>query len=148
MDPKPSAPERRTGRLRDRRGRGRRGPLALPGPLAPSGVPAEQSPAEEFDEVVVAVVERLRARFPVELASVDFGVEDHPMLPEDWDQQVPYASRLPASPGHAARVVLFRRPLTTHARDRDELAGLVLDTVVEQLAVLWGRDPDDIDPPA
>ncbi|MGH3359768.1 MAG: metallopeptidase family protein [Nocardioidaceae bacterium] len=148
MDPKADRDTARGGRLRDVRGRGRRGPLALPGPLTPSGVPATQTPAEAFDDTVVAVVERIRTRFPDEVARVDFGVEDHPLLPEDWDQRVPFATCVPASADHPARIVLFRLPLTARARGRAELGLLVLDTVVEQLAALWGRDPDDIDPPA
>ena len=137
---------RREGRLRDRRGRGRRGPLALPGPLTPGGVPAALTRSEEFDETVVAVIERIRNRFPEDMARVDFGVEDHPMLPEDWEQHVPAATRVaPASDGRA-RIVLFRRPIATRARTRAELDGLVLDTVVEQLAALWDKDPEDIDP--
>lgn len=110
-------------------------------------MPAALSPAEAFDDTVVAVIERIRGRFPDDIALVDFGVEDHPLLPDDWDQRVPCATRVAAHAGGRAQVVLFRRPLVTRARNRAELDELVLDTVVDQLASLWDRDPDDIDPP-
>lgn len=146
MDQKPARRGSRRGRLRDRRGRDRRSPLALPGPLTPAGVPAALTRAEEFDEAVVAVIERIRGRFPDAMARVDVGVEDHPMLPEDWEQRVPAATRYAEPSGERARIVLFRRPLATRARTRAELDGLILVAVVEQLAALWDKDPDEIDP--
>jgi predicted Zn-dependent protease with MMP-like domain len=42
--------------------------------------------------------------------------------------------------------VLYRRPLEIRARDRSDLADLVHEVVVDQVAVLLGRDPEDIDP--
>lgn len=146
MDQNPERNGPRGGRLRDRRGRNRRTPLALPGPLTPDGVPAALTPTEEFDEAVVAVIERIRGRFPEAMARVDVGVEDQPILPDDWDQRVPAATRIAESSAKRARIVLFRRPLTTRARSRAELDGLILATVAEQLAALWDTDPDEIDP--
>ncbi|UYM04040.1 metallopeptidase family protein [Solicola gregarius] len=147
MRPKATHAPARSGRRRDRRGRGTRGPLALPGPLAPDGVPAQRSPAEEFDDLVLAVVDRLRTRFPERVDAVEFAVEDHPLLPEEWVRHVPYASSVPEGPDTRARVVVFRRPLLTHSEDATDLADLLLDTLIEELAVLWGVDPDDLDPP-
>ena len=45
-----------------------------------------------------------------------------------------------------ARIVVYRRPLEIRAHDRDDLADLVRDVVVDQVAVLLGRDPEEIDP--
>jgi predicted Zn-dependent protease with MMP-like domain len=44
-----------------------------------------------------------------------------------------------------ARIVLYRRPLEFRALDRDDLADLVHDVIVEQVANLLGVDPDDIE---
>ncbi|MBW3615999.1 MAG: metallopeptidase family protein [Actinobacteria bacterium] len=47
----------------------------------------------------------------------------------------------------AARVVVYRRPLEARAADRTELAELVHDVVVDQVARLLQLDPDEVDPP-
>ena len=44
-------------------------------------------------------------------------------------------------------VVLYRRPLESRAVRGEDLADLVHEVVVEQLARLLGREPDEIDPP-
>jgi predicted Zn-dependent protease with MMP-like domain len=43
--------------------------------------------------------------------------------------------------------VLYRRPLEFRAVDRDDLADLVHNVVIEQVANLLGVDPDDLDVP-
>jgi predicted Zn-dependent protease with MMP-like domain len=43
------------------------------------------------------------------------------------------------------RITLFRRPLEARARDRGELAELVRDTVVHELAHHFGIDDDRLD---
>ncbi len=47
----------------------------------------------------------------------------------------------------AARVVVYRRPLEARAADREDLADLVHDVVVDQVARLLQIDPDEVDPP-
>jgi predicted Zn-dependent protease with MMP-like domain len=63
---------------------------------------------------------------------------------------VPLARVLPAhrEDGHEVppRIVVYRRPLEIRAHDREDLADLVRDVVVDQVAVLLGRDPEEIDP--
>ena len=44
--------------------------------------------------------------------------------------------------------MVYRRPLEVRALDRTDLADLVHDVVVEQVANLLGLDPDEVDPPA
>ena len=44
-------------------------------------------------------------------------------------------------------IVLYRRPLESRARAGEDLADLVHDVVVEQVARLLGRSTDEIDPP-
>ena len=47
----------------------------------------------------------------------------------------------------APRVVVYRRPLEARAADQSDLADLVHDVVVDQVARLLGLDPDEVDPP-
>ena len=144
--PVPPAAGRRGGRRRDRRGRGLRGPLALPGPLSPAGPALSTSPAAAFDDVVAAAVERLRGHLPGDLDAVEFGVEETPLLPADWAGPVPLGTHRAGGRAGTARVVLYRLPVTQRVRGRVETAALVLDVLVEELADLLGRDPDDVDP--
>lgn len=136
----------RRGARRDRRGRGQRGPVALPGPLTPSGVPGAPTSARRFDALVLRAVNRTRERFPERVDAIEFAVEDHPLLPDDWAQPVPYASGTPVGPGVRARVVVFRRPILTHADGAADLETLVLDAIVAELAELWDADPGAVDP--
>ena len=40
--------------------------------------------------------------------------------------------------------MLYRRPLEFRAMDREDLADLVHDVIIEQVANLLGLDPEDI----
>jgi predicted Zn-dependent protease with MMP-like domain len=141
---------------RDRHGRG------LRGRLVPDGVPLARSRAEQFDDLVLDAVEDLERRWERELAGVEFAVEDVPWVehtsPEEVvldadvldDDSVPLARVLPAHRENGRevppRIIVYRRPLEIRAHDRDDLADLVRDVVVDQVAVLLGRDPEEIDP--
>jgi len=123
-----------------------RGPVALPGPLSPDGPLPRPVPSERFDEVVRLAVDRLRLHLPGELDAVQFGVEETPVLPDDWTAHVPLGTHRAAARREAARVVVYRLPVTQRTRGREETATLVLDVLVEEVADLLGRDPDDVDP--
>ncbi|HEX6968050.1 MAG TPA: metallopeptidase family protein [Micromonosporaceae bacterium] len=146
-----SPTHRRPGRgrrhRRDRRGRG------LRGRLVPATLPLSRTKAEIFDELVLDTVENLERRFARELAGVEFAVEDVPPDLNVYDSdvledgEVPLARLLPGRPGHhqlPPRIVLYRRPLEFRAADRDDLADLVRDVIVEQVANLLGIDPEDL----
>ena len=151
-----SPPRRQRRPRRDRHGRG------LRGRLVPAQVPLARSRAEQFDDLVLDAVEELERRWERELAGVEFAVEDVPWVdhssPDEVvldadvleDGSVPLARVLPAhregGREHPARIVVYRRPLEIRAADRDDLADLVRDVVVDQVAVLLGRDPEAIDP--
>ncbi|MGH3661269.1 MAG: metallopeptidase family protein, partial [Micromonosporaceae bacterium] len=64
--------------------------------------------------------------------------------------EVPLARLLPGrqadQDGPAPRIVVYRRPLEFRAANRDDLAELVHDVVVEQVANLLGMNPEEIDP--
>ena len=130
------------GRHRDRHGRG------LRGPLVPPGLPLARSRAETFDDLVLDAVEHLEDRWGQQLAQVEFAVEDVPALPArvDEDTVIPLARLLPAEGSTPPRIVVFRRPLEARAADREDLADLIHDVVVEQVADLLGIDPGAVDP--
>ncbi|MBA2698898.1 MAG: metallopeptidase family protein [Nocardioidaceae bacterium] len=137
----------RRGSGRDRRGRGTRGPLALPGPLSPGAPSVSVDRREEFDSLVVSLVDRLAARWRSELHDVEFGTEDVPQLPDTWtDEPVPLGSLVRRTPQTPARIVVFRRPVELRATTRLERATLVNEVLVEHVAQLLGCEPDEVDP--
>lgn len=146
MDEVGGVPLRR-GRVRERRGRGLRGPLVLPGPHSPAGVPASLSPVAEFDAVVAEMVARLEQRWPDELRAVEFGVEEAPWVADDWaPEAVPLATHVRARGSEPTRVVVYRLPVRRRASGRNAVRALVLDALVEQVAELLGRTTDEVDP--
>lgn len=129
-------------RRRDRRGRG------LRGPLLPSTLPGYRSRAERFDDLVLDAVERLERRWAAQLEGTEFAVEDvPPSQPAPWEHGgVPLGRCFPADAGMPARIVVYRRPVETRAIDEADLADLVRDVLVEQVAHLLARAPEDVDP--
>jgi predicted Zn-dependent protease with MMP-like domain len=132
----------RTPRRRDRRGRGVRGPLL------PHDLPAYRTRAERFDDAVLDAVERLERRWARQLEGTEFAVEDvPPSRPAPWEHGgVPLGRYFPADAGLPPRIVVYRRPIETRALDDADLAALVHDVVVEQVAHLLARAPEDVDP--
>jgi predicted Zn-dependent protease with MMP-like domain len=121
--------------------------------LVPATVPLSRTKAEQFDDMVMDAVESIEARFANQLADVEFAVEDVPPDLNVYDSdvledgEVPLARLLPARPGRHAlppRIVLYRRPLEFRAMDRDDLADLVHDVIIEQVANLLGVDPEEL----
>ncbi|PXY21092.1 metallopeptidase family protein [Prauserella muralis] len=139
---------------RDRHGRG------LRGPLYPATLPAAASRAEKFDALVLDALEPIEARWRHELTRLDVAVDDVPEVREELppaqadgvlhDGSVPLSRLVPAGVDRAglptrARIVLYRRPLEARAKDPAELADLVHDVLVEQVAIYLGVEPDIID---
>jgi predicted Zn-dependent protease with MMP-like domain len=124
-----------------------RGRPVLPGPLTPAGVPLALSARDRFDATVLDVVTALEERWAEELQAVEFVVEETPVLPEDWvAATVPLASVVPGDGSRPTRLVLFRRPIELRSETASELGALVLTVLVEQVAELLGRQPQEIDP--
>ena len=139
---------------RDRHGRG------LRGALYPATLPAATSRAEKFDALVLDALEPIEARWRHELTKLDVAVDDVPEVQRDGqavssegvlhDGAVPLSRRVPPGVDRAglptrARIVLYRRPLEARAKDPGELAELVHDVLVEQVAVYLGVEPDVIE---
>lgn len=129
-------------RRRDRRGRG------LRGSLLPPSVPAARSRAERFDELVLDAVERLATGWRPKVDPIEFAVEDVPPAdPSPWEAgEIPLGRYFPPERGLPPRVVVYRRPVETRAADEVELAELVRQVVVEQVAHALGVDPERLDP--
>jgi predicted Zn-dependent protease with MMP-like domain len=117
-------------------------------------VPLARTRAEIFDDLVLDAVESLERRYAKELAGVEFAVEEVPPELNVYDSdvledgQVALARLLPGRPGRHGlppRIVLYRRPLEFRAADRDDLAELVHDVIIEQVANLLGLSPDEFD---
>ncbi|MGF7236613.1 MAG: metallopeptidase family protein [Frankia sp.] len=129
------------------------------GLLVTSDVPIRRSRAERFDDLVLDAVEHLEQRWSEQLSDVEFAVEDVPVLPPanqaeagaDVDHDpVPLTRYIPATgSGRSAvpaRIVVYRRPLEARALDREDLAELVLDVIVHEVADMLGVEPEVIDP--
>ncbi|MFD7022221.1 metallopeptidase family protein [Promicromonospora sukumoe] len=129
-------------RRRDRRGRG------LRGPMLPPGAPAHRTRAQRFDDLVLDVVEDLDRTWATHLRGTEFAVEDVPPSdPAPWEDGGVLLGRFfPAEAGRPGRVVVYRRPVEVRAVDLEDLADLVRDVVVEQVAHLLARTPEEIDP--
>ncbi len=83
--------------------------------------------------------------FAVEEVPPDLNVYDSDVLE---DGEVPLARLLPGGPGRHTvppRIVLYRRTLEFRAFDREDLADLIHDVIIEQVANLLGVDPEELD---
>src|SRR3712207_2817817 len=116
--------------------------------LLPAGLPAYRTRAERFDDLVLAAVERLEKRWSRQLDGAEFAVEDvPPSQPAPWEHGgVPLGRYFPSDAGMPPRIVVYRRPVETRALDAEELEDLVRDVVVEQVAHLLARTPEEVDP--
>lgn len=142
---------RRPRALRDRRGRG------LRTPLLPAELPAARTRAEQFDHAVLEAVADLEERWPGELDSIEFAVDEVPALPAGsvvptsdvvLDGGVPLTRFSPPgvdARGRAtkARVVIYRRPLEVRAVDSGDLGELVAEVIGEQLTAVLGEGGEE-----
>lgn len=120
-----------------------RGPGVVPTDPA---TPARPTRAQRFDELVLGVVTDVEERWHRHLGLLEYAVEEVPMLPDDWGEEIPLASLVAAREGRPARLVVFRRPIEHRADSRSNLEAIVLTVVVEQVAGLLGIEPSQVDP--
>lgn len=141
--------------MRDRRGRGMRGPAITP---SLPGRPELPTRGERFDELVLETVRDIDTRWQDRLGLVEYAVEDAPQVPDDWmdgsagwagggsGATVPLAALVRGQGTTPTRLVLFRRPIEHRCETRADLEALVLTVVVEQVADLLGIDAEQVDP--
>jgi predicted Zn-dependent protease with MMP-like domain len=110
-------------------------------------VPAMTTRAEQFDELVLDAASRMELRAGKAFGDVEFAVEDVPPSdPAPWEHpDVPLGRLFAAQGTMPARIVVYRRPVESRSTDLRELAALINDVVVEQVASLLGVDPRDLD---
>ncbi|GAS91781.1 metallopeptidase family protein [Mycolicibacterium brisbanense] len=142
---------------RSRRGRDVRGPLL------PRSVPGWRSRAERFDMAVLEAYEPIERRWASRVSVLDIAVDEIPrMSPRDpetvqWppeviaDGPIALARLIPAGVdvrGNTtrARIVLFRKPIERRAKSADDLAELLHEILVAQVATYLGVEPSVIDP--
>jgi predicted Zn-dependent protease with MMP-like domain len=130
--------------------------------LAPRPVPIAHSRGDAFDAMVLHAVDHLQPRLAEQLAQVEFAVEDVPDVSHrgtadyPFDEDVLDDNAVPLSRLYrngvagisAPVIVVYRRPLESRAPQSEDLADLVHDVVVEQVARLLGRSAEEIDPPS
>lgn len=121
-----------------------------------------RSRSQRFDALVLEALEPIEQRWHAELTQLDVAVDEVPEItstaPEKvvWDDDVvvdsnvPLARLVPAGVDRRglptrARIVLYRRPLEARARDGTDMADLLHDVLVEQVATYLGLDPDVIE---
>ena len=126
---------------RDRHGHG------LRGPLAPAGVPLSRTRAQHFDDLVLDAVNRLESRWEQQLAGMELPSRRcRPLVSTSAATPCRWPGRSPQRAGEPARIVVYRRPAQARAEGEEELAALVFDVVVEEVARLLGVDPETVDP--
>ncbi|MEU6133958.1 metallopeptidase family protein [Nocardioides sp. NPDC047086] len=132
-------------RHRDRHGRGRRGPVAVP---TDPKVPVLRTRRERFDDIALAIVTEIDSRWQSRLGLIEYAVEESPDIPKDWtvDDHIPLGSLERGSGAKPARLVIYRRPIEHRCHTRSEVEAMVLMVVVEQVADLLGIDAEDVDP--
>jgi predicted Zn-dependent protease with MMP-like domain len=130
--------------------------------LYPPTIPAAKTRAERFDAMVLEALEPIEQRWGAELTELDLAVDDVPEVEETspdevvWqagvlaDVGVPLAQLVPAGVDpeglpSRARIVLYRRPLEARARGGADLADLLHEVLVEQVAEYLNIEPDVVD---
>ncbi|NEG69313.1 metallopeptidase family protein [Bifidobacterium choloepi] len=127
---------------RNRHGRGVRTPMFG------TRLPRYRTRSGYFDDAVASQLKRLNGAWPELIGPVQFAVEDvPPSNPAPWERQPQLTSQaFAATHGSPARIVLYRMPLQSHARDREDLQFAIRDELVLRIAELYGRRPEEIDP--
>ena len=130
--------------------------------LYPPTLPAAKTRAERFDAMVLEALEPIEHRWGAELTDLDLAFDDVPEVdqtsPDEvvWqagvlaDVGVPLAQLVPAGVDpeglpSRARIVLYRRPLEARARGGADLADLLHEVLVEQVAEYLNIEPDAVD---
>jgi predicted Zn-dependent protease with MMP-like domain len=126
-------------------------------------VPGWRSRAERFDMAVLEAYEPIERQWQDRVSALDVAVDEIPrMSPKDpdsvqWppevvaDGPIALARLIPAgvdTRGNSvrARIVLFRKPIERRAKDTLELAELLHEVLVAQVATYLGVEPSVIDP--
>ncbi|MFT4081132.1 MAG: metallopeptidase family protein [Nocardioides sp.] len=136
-------------RLRDRHGRGMRGPGVVP---KVPGEPVLRTRRERFDDLALGIVTEIDGRWQERLGLIEYAVEETPVVLDGMRSQDPDGEPVPLSAltrgtgTTPTRLVLFRQPIEHRCESRSELELLVLSVVVERIAELLGIEAEQVDP--
>ncbi|GAA4373924.1 metallopeptidase family protein [Paeniglutamicibacter cryotolerans] len=132
-------------RRRNRHGRGLRGSLMH------QDLPGARTRLERFEDLVAESIERLGELWGETVIGIDFRIEQTPgrkVLDKAaaTGTRVPLGKALAATPRRGARATIFRRPVEELSPSAMELPDVVHDAVVELVAELMAKDPEEVDP--
>lgn len=111
---------------------------------------------------MVEALEPIESRWADDLAMLDVAVDEVPDVRRAdvrglgegvlLDGAVPLSRLVPVGVDRngvptRARIVLYRRPLEARAKDPSDLADLINEVLIEQVATYLGVDPEVIDGP-
>lgn len=116
-------------------------------PVFGTKIPLYRTPSGNFDSIVASTVVHIKRIKPHLLENVECAVEDVPPSdPLTWEENTVLLSQsFQAGHGIPARIALYRKPIEFRSRDRFELAELIRQEIIRQLANLHGINPEDID---
>jgi predicted Zn-dependent protease with MMP-like domain len=111
-------------------------------------VPTRRTRRERFDDIALAIVTDIDARWQSRLGLIEYAVEESPDIPKEWtvEDHIPLGSLERGSGATPARLVIYRRPIEHRCQTRSEVEAMVLMVVVEQVADLLGIAAEDVDP--
>lgn len=111
-------------------------------------VPTLRTRRERFDDIALAIVTEIDARWQSRLGLIEYAVEESPDIPKEWtvEDHIPLGSLERGSGATPARLVIYRRPIEHRCQTRSEIEAMVLMVVVEQVADLLGIAAEDVDP--
>lgn len=112
-------------------------------------MPAHQTRRDQFEDAVLDCVELLEQTWSKQLRDIEFGIEEVPPSdPAPWERGVALGRSFAsdAVAGLPARIVLYRRVVEARSEGAEDMRALVRVIVVEHLAEMLGRTPEEIDP--
>jgi predicted Zn-dependent protease with MMP-like domain len=111
-------------------------------------VPVLRTRRERFDDIALAIVTEIDARWQSRLGLIEYAVEESPDIPKEWtvEDHIPLGSLERGSGATPARLVIYRRPIEHRCQTRSEVEAMVLMVVVEQVADLLGIAAEDVHP--
>ncbi len=124
---------------RDPHGRGMRGPML------PHVAPAYRTSDAAFAEEMREAVEDLDSRWGEDLTHVSFVFEEIPSLRDLMMHQhfVPLGR---AERGNPSKIVIYQRPIELRVNEDRNLGRLIRDVLAENVGLLFGVNPDEVDP--
>ncbi|MDK7742248.1 metallopeptidase family protein [Helcobacillus massiliensis] len=115
--------------------------------LVPPHLPGYVSRRERFDASVQDAMAEMLQRFPRELEYVEVLAEDVPPSSHaHWEDAVLLGRAFPGDRQSPPQIVVYRRPIEMRVTDAEDLRELVRSVLVQNVASLLGKQPEDIDP--